>query len=486
MQETTVLIVDDEEAARATLRMMDWAAHGYRLVGEAENGRQALALIEAHKPDIALVDIVMPGLSGLDLIPEMKLLHPQLQVILVTMHRDFEYAREALRLGAREYLLKGAFQQMDLIRVLEEAKAALWDARRREALGEAEDLLHRTEVFERFLQEAENGVPGLDLPAHGMLVTLQWAQPQSLLLRLVYEHKVLCSLGPHRSAMPVRQAVWLLAYAPGGMPRDVEAILARQERDAEAGLFVTASTPFAAQDAPALRLAVNNALEGFSQRFYEPESRVTAQAYDRPVDPALGHALERRFQKYWQREDADPDFLTELPALCKESRMAPEAFRQLLAGWQRTVEKEFYQYNPSIGNRLLASRTAQEALQVFRSFLVASRLERASSGRLEVNQALAYIRDHLEENLSVETLASYAGLSANHFSLVFKGQTGESVHEHIVRLRMERAGQLLVSSTLKIYEVAERVGIPNVRYFTRAFANFYGVRPSAYREGRHA
>lgn len=101
-----VIIVDDEAVVRIGLKsMIDWQGAGFELVGEAENGEKALALIQNQKPDIVLTDIKMPGMNGLELI-SYPYKHEKPIFIVLSSYDDFHYVKGALKAGAQDYLLK--------------------------------------------------------------------------------------------------------------------------------------------------------------------------------------------------------------------------------------------------------------------------------------------------------------------------------------------------------------------------------------------
>ncbi len=113
-----VLCVDDDAPILRALRGFAWADCHCQWVGEASNGRDALALVESLKPDIALVDVVMPVMDGLAFVKAAKESAPLLQCVILSAYCDFEYARQALRYGATEYLTKGEYTDADLAQVL--------------------------------------------------------------------------------------------------------------------------------------------------------------------------------------------------------------------------------------------------------------------------------------------------------------------------------------------------------------------------------
>jgi len=102
-----LLIVDDEPTIRAGIRhSIPWADYGVQIVGDCGNGREALELLSRLAVDVALVDIVMPHLDGLELCERAREQFPALHLVIVSGHENFSYAQRALRLGIDDYLLK--------------------------------------------------------------------------------------------------------------------------------------------------------------------------------------------------------------------------------------------------------------------------------------------------------------------------------------------------------------------------------------------
>ncbi len=107
MNRIRVLLVDDHALVRAGIRALLHEL-GYDVVAEAGDANEALKLIEAHKPDVVLMDIAMPGLSGLEVTTQLAQAIPQVRVIILSVHTNAEYVRRALRAGAAGYLIKNS------------------------------------------------------------------------------------------------------------------------------------------------------------------------------------------------------------------------------------------------------------------------------------------------------------------------------------------------------------------------------------------
>jgi DNA-binding NarL/FixJ family response regulator len=106
--EVRVLLVDNHTIVRAGLRVLLETLPGLVVVAEASDGREALRLAALHRPDLVLMDIAMPEMNGLEATERLRREFPQIQVVILSMHAHEEYVLQALRLGARGYILKDA------------------------------------------------------------------------------------------------------------------------------------------------------------------------------------------------------------------------------------------------------------------------------------------------------------------------------------------------------------------------------------------
>ncbi len=103
----TIIVADDEEELRrALIEKVDWESVGFKMVGEAENGIEALELVERLKPDLILTDIRMPFVSGIELARQVREVHPSTQIAFLSGHDDFSYAQQAIQYNIISYMLK--------------------------------------------------------------------------------------------------------------------------------------------------------------------------------------------------------------------------------------------------------------------------------------------------------------------------------------------------------------------------------------------
>ncbi|MDF2834866.1 MAG: two component transcriptional regulator, AraC family [Paenibacillus sp.] len=117
-----VLLVDDEPLARNGLRtLMDYRSHGFDISGEAPNGETALAMIAQSPPDVAILDVNMPGMNGVDLNRTIRERYPDVQTIMLSSYDDYDYVRDCLKNGSVDYLLKHRLDEEGLLLLLNKA-----------------------------------------------------------------------------------------------------------------------------------------------------------------------------------------------------------------------------------------------------------------------------------------------------------------------------------------------------------------------------
>jgi DNA-binding NarL/FixJ family response regulator len=116
---TQILVADDHQLVRQGLKAL-LEREGFDVVGEAANGKEALQLAEKLHPEVAILDLSMPVLNGLDTARELQRISPKTKTILLTMHTEHHYILEGLRNGAKGYLMKSHAVE-DLVRAIREA-----------------------------------------------------------------------------------------------------------------------------------------------------------------------------------------------------------------------------------------------------------------------------------------------------------------------------------------------------------------------------
>jgi two-component system response regulator NreC len=117
MKKIRVLLADDHKLMRTGLRLIVDQHPEFIVVGEADDGREAVSLVETLRPDVVVMDIGMPRLNGIEAAGQIKEAHPEIAIVMLSMHSDEGYVLRALKAGARGYLLKDS-AEADLSRAI--------------------------------------------------------------------------------------------------------------------------------------------------------------------------------------------------------------------------------------------------------------------------------------------------------------------------------------------------------------------------------
>ena len=121
-RETTLVLADDHKVVRQGLRAVLEAEPAFRVIGEASNGLETSRLVERLRPDVLVLDLMMPGLNGLEVTRQIRKHSPGTRIVILSMHKDESYVLKALKNGAAAYVLKDATSE-ELVRAIREAAA---------------------------------------------------------------------------------------------------------------------------------------------------------------------------------------------------------------------------------------------------------------------------------------------------------------------------------------------------------------------------
>ncbi|AGA57668.1 response regulator containing CheY-like receiver domain and AraC-type DNA-binding domain [Thermobacillus composti KWC4] len=512
-----VLLVDDEALARVGLRStFDWEAHGFRIVGEASNGRTALPWIERDEVDILMTDIAMPVMDGLELMRFIRQRRPRVKVILLSCHSDFEYVREGMRLGASDYLLKPTLGNDDLRDILEKVKRQIEEERRRNELF---DRMKRQELAEH-RQELEKAMirclAGEPVEAE-LAAALPWlktgyrvavvlpdgaaklcAEEGGLYLEILIEdaQETFYEKGGDGLALRGREGQ-LIAVVPDGQdqPSAWNERLERLQRTLSAkGHSFSIGVSMRHQGLPTFRQAYREGWEAAQARFYRGPGRL--HTYE-PSPPRTDHDGSRLYDDLRQ---ALADSLKDKASAClaeicgawtPERRTPAQVYReaqQLLSLFSVSKKRTNGEFGVWL-ETLRQLETADEVRQFVReSFDCLWAPECDADGRDNrfyrhiVAQAVEYMQSRYTEKIGLQEVADHVCVSKNYFSEIFKRVTGQNFIDYLIRLRLDRAKELLQTTPLKIYEVAELSGFNDVKYFSRLFKKVMKMSPAEFRE----
>ena len=510
-----VMVVEDESLERMLLtKFLEAEADRYELVKEASFALEALEYLDEHTVDIVITDINMPMMDGLEMARRILEMDPATQVIVITGYNDFEHARQAIKIGIADYLVKPV-DAKEFSAILDTARGKLL---RRQGAG-----IERTEL-ER--QIAEH-LPALRDVFQQKLVT-QAMDGQTLRESLdLYQLELPERWHQAAVAVPTRPdgdvlhglfALFTLhnlarEALPGALIFPMEAnrlvMVVSRDTDSPYDFGTLKRTMDAAMDAP-VALGVGGMAEG-----WEGMRRSFAEATRAMLcHPMLGAQQTLYYQDLGTVErspgwlDAAHDTLAELERMdfflrCgldvnvrdwvdrhfppDEEPLDGVRARALLAvaglaGMQAETFARFEELLPEVLAANSATAIRELLLHLMGEATSALASIRVTTANRQMQTILDFIQDHLADpTLSLHDTARQFFYNASYLSRTFKQNMGLSFREHVNKLRIEQARRLLDDPEAKAYEVASRVGIEDPNYFSTLFKKYAGVTIKQYR-----
>jgi len=529
-----VIIADDERIQREGIaRHVDWEAYGMQVAGLAEDGLQALELMERSGVDLLITDIKMPKMSGLELAERARQVNPQVKILIISGYNDFEYARTAIELKAYAYLLKPIMmdqleQELDQLHavMMQERHMQQTFASLQEQLQESQPLLAEKlfqHILHGFLKDEETirhrmAALSLPIPAHGYdLLLLQIDAPQDpprtdAQTELAYMQQLYAQLarlpvigsGQGQAFQSKEDEYVILLYASDtqASPRTDEII--REVRE-------TLQLPYRDR----LTIGVGNRRVRLSQMHeaYKEAEAAARQKFhlgrgktiyyrDIETDQPVAANLDACYEQMIQAVEVGNSELTEQAVLA-----IFEEFARMSASAKPYVRTFCYRM---ISDLILMLQDANEKLEAvfgeehdlwtrmdacdtlsdYHAWLRETALavcQRLSAKRTRKNGAVIdkivhLLETHYAEPITIDELAKRIHLTPNYISNLFKAHIGESIIDYLTRIRMKRAIQLLKDESVRIYEVAEQTGYNSTSYFSVVFKNMYGISPKDYRD----
>lgn len=509
------LIVEDELLARAGLHsLVEWDKMGITFLEDARDGREALERIERQRPDLLLLDINIPEISGLELLGIIKKRRLPIKTIVISCYDDFETVKEAMKSGAADYIRKFGLSKEELTAVLAgvlerpgeamgvgEAEGPGEAAGPGEAEGPAgasksvaqtdseirRELQHipaeyRTGCCLSFYLRGKYAGEQTDLKIVETIVSQYYQKLGRKILSICYEGKLLVLMG-EQAGKGESEALHsqIAPFVPGDCYIGVTAY---QDPDKDPQFFVR----------------VANTIEAYA--FYDPEVKIVC--FDRPLEiqkhypfdvaacmealeagiakiseEEIQAALDRMFDEIGRHRYLSVNLIKRL-MIEALSRFSDKAGQLGGSIEEIEVQDSYKHYQKIVGvNNLAGLRlwwdefAARFAAQFFT-------LQKSAESDI-IQNTLSYIEENIGRAIQLSEAAKYIGVSEPYLSSFFKKRMNENFIPYVNRRKVKRAKELLADG-LMVYQVSDMLGYENSTYFSKVFKRLEGVTPEAYRK----
>jgi len=514
-----ILIVDDEPATRNTLKkLIDCFQQKYEIIGEAANGFQALNLIKEKKPDIVILDIRMPEINGITLLEKLRKQNINCKVIILTAYDNFNYARDALKFSAFDYLLKPVKRE-DLQKVL--GKASLIIKKEKESLDreftmkillDKSTKAYRDAVLNQLIDGDNYDKLANDIPI---------IFPREIEYAAITVFNIFCDTSEKTSRLKeIRRYIEneLSSYIKGYcfFDKDNRLVLLNtidNEYNIDENVKFIQYTIKAAKgySIPAgigrIYKDLRNIYKSYSEACIALEYRFTS------VDKNIIYFTDCKYSNagYVYPLKAEDLLLNSLILGDKDSVLSninqffdeitreglnPATVKQICMQLGISVLKKVKEFNIpihllNITDNHFFDMSRYETINDFRNNLIMNTYKiikylnenKELRNKFEFKEIVdKYLESNFSRNIGLLDIANEFGITPNYFSSLFKKEVGENFVEYLTRYRIKIAKEILASKNTSVSKVAEMVGYTDVKYFFRVFKKYEGVTPKKFKQ----
>ncbi len=536
-----VFLVEDECVVREGIKNnVDWSANGFDFCGEAADGELAYPMIMDRKPDIIITDIKMPFIDGLELTRLVRDELPHARIIILSGHEEFQYAREAIKLGVSEYLLKpinGADLMESVKRVADsimvEKNEKIYLKKYQEEMKE--NIYHQHRLFfkkimgnhlssvEIFERSKELGLDLNGLVFKVMIIKSDALNPRHIDGKESDNPELLSSI-----LAEIKQVILIEKGIAGNVlliKADSEEKLQEVEEEflekyialaREAGMELTGGIGLVIHRISDIGRSYQEAEKAYASRFtkYKYKNRISeiydASTYGQQSKEGLAVFDARElchidlkktelFLKQGNLSDIN-HFIDDILQEIEEVRQSQLFTQYILMDFYLTTLKFVenlsedeaflmkHQMDESKLNQLSGESASIESY--IHDLLKDAILLRDSRHEDKYAHLIHMAKKYIEENyarddLSLNDLAAHVGLSPNHFSTVFSNTTGKSFIRYLTDVRVGEAKTLLKCTDMRCSNIAQMVGYKDPHYFSFLFKKEEGLSPMQYRGEGH-
>lgn len=488
--------------------MIEWEQYGLNLAYEATNGIDALHIIENNEVDLVITDIRMPLMDGIELTRKIKETYPEIKVMLLTCYNDFEYVREAVELNASCYLLKTDLEDGIIEKQLQKIVSEIKEERQlKQTFDELKKKVDETSnyLIERKIIKILKGEE--ELPTYHEDV-FQWLHAPHLLVHVISPERNLSNTHLQEAVQKTVNDDRFIIVSINKNSWVILVSLPKQSFQREKVVITELYQAFPT-DQVSIYYTVCSHLQFLSQTYKRLSERAETDFFyhgcsviksldEFPVKTAAFKPLPLQTLSRWTilrdwikvKELCDSVF-----DYFEENEIDKETVKVNVITLVETV-----MYGLQANSHLFTSHWGVNRLDFKERVKDIHRfeelkewfyrgLEQLEEHRMQfiggvhqvIKQAIAYIELHFHQEITLEDLSREVGLSKSYLSTLFKKEIGKSIVEYITELRMAKAKELILKSDLKIFEIAEKVGINDPKYFSKLFKRTVGLSPNEYK-----
>ena len=494
-----LVIVEDEDNIRHSLEcFIPWEQMGFQVAGAFSDGSDALAYLRDNPCDVVLTDILMSRMSGLEMIQQLHEIQPRLKVVILSGHSDFGYAQQAIRYQVAHYLVKPVDEE-ELISVFQGLKEQL-DSEAEEHTSSEEENRELKQLLQRnFFRDLLCGNISAEQELDEYLKLLGFAESQKADSLVAFEIKAEgrkqedtdanAVLGKHFSSSDGEMQSFFFEGKPGQWQT---VFLSNCRADNEAFRKNCGEKIQEAVDSLKEKVGCDYSGHLTHNVLHMTDLLTTAKGQSVPDPQADVHVLVEHKLLIVELDLSAEITLVRILQNVLQKYMAGDTeaqLRSLYAAIEQNYKKRKIDPWEITGGRFHSNRPFplddEQALvacvsEDFRVLCHNLKNRRHRSEHNVIERVVQYLDEHLDEDISHEVIAAKYRLHPGYLSRLFKQEMGENLSEYLLRIKIERAAQLLKEDRYKIGEIAGMVGYNTSSYFSVMFKKYTGCTPREY------
>lgn len=510
-----VLIADDEaEVLKGLKHIIDWHSLGFTICGEASSGSETLQKIQILKPDLVLLDIRMPKITGLEIIQRSRDFHYQGHFIILSGYSDFSYAQTAVRLNVDNYLVKPVDEEELAAAVIKVRTSILEQQKKDNAFLQYRESARNTILINLILGQADAfsyDLSDLHLIADEYMLVLYERYNQSVFQEF-WNFADLLRVGNQDYSsfeyISHDNHEFILLKGSNAI-KHFHHLLDHYNNGPEAGspldsLFLIYGRTVSYVDE--LKNSYMDTLRLLQRRFFCEERQHILSYHDLPGEDELCSISNQTLSKYpscisgyiqSHNRSMLAETLMELEKTLYYSSDDVTALKHILIDLFLQVKQIVSQTYPTEnipfpGNStilefIMSRFYLYEIIQFFsEQFEMCVKAIGSQDSTDIMDDVIYYIRHNYAESLRLESIAPLFGYNSSYLGKIFTRKVGENFNAYLDRVRIENAQRLLLENHYKTYEVSEKVGYKNADYFYKKFRKYTGMTPSEYKKSTPA
>lgn len=497
-----VLIVDDEPFIRLGLKkMVDWEAEGFTIVGEARNGIEALNIINTESIDLVITDIGMPKMDGIALTNEIKKYNKKINIVFLTGYREFEYAKQGISLGVREYLLK-PINPKELLNMLKNIKEildnelkiekAIDEVNNKDVIDIIQGKIQDVEGIKKCFTKSYVNVCKVEINNFDDIAEI-WLESGE------YYNKIRALKDSIENVLSIDST--FLEGELGNyyliIESDVEnlgivdeinkinntTLLENINAKVILGNWVRVEEIYLSYKI--IKNKTKEIKENINNKNIVGINEIVSKETEKLLIDYVIEGNEKAFEVVQvivnniRAKDGDTYLVSlalqnVIEKIVNKIKMEYGYINKLFV---YDNYDEFYKKKYTTNEMIIEDfqKIIEELLNLFGNFKIGYK------GGI-IRQACQYVVKNIDEDVSLAYVAKELNISKNYFCALFKNETGENFLSFVTRTKMERAKILLKNDNMKVYEVCDYLGYNDTTYFTRIFKKYSNMTPYEYKK----